>query len=78
MGRFLTSEELIELTGAKTRKAQARFLDERGYVYEVNRLGHIRLLWAHVEARLGAVVAVNSTERATEPDYAFFNRNAAP
>lgn len=74
MGRFLTQDELVELTGAKTRKAQARFLDNKGYTYDINRLGHIRILWAHVEAKLGGHVILDRVERATEPDYGFFDR----
>jgi hypothetical protein len=77
MGKFLTSQELVEFTGAKTRKAQARYLHNNGYNYEINRLGHIRILWTQLEARLGGQVTFNNLERTTEPDYGFFSGNRA-
>jgi len=64
---FLTPAELIELTDARTRETQKKWLDEKGWVYTVSRLGNVKVLKAYTEKRLGMGEDVQQNE--SEPDF---------
>jgi hypothetical protein len=59
---FLTDDELQELTGYKLPSAQRRWLRERGWRHEVNRVGRPRVARAYCEARLGVAHAEDTDE----------------
>ena len=52
---FLTESELVELSGYERPTAIRRWLDNRGYRYEVARDGWPKVLRDIVYARLGTV-----------------------
>jgi len=52
-GMFLTTEELCELTGLARPNAQARWLQDRGFIYQVRADGRLIVSRRHVEQRLG-------------------------
>ena len=70
MSEYLTPAELIELTEAKTRPAQERWLRANGLLYLVSSKGHIRVLRAHRDARLGC--GKQTRPVASEPDFSVF------
>lgn len=53
MTTFVTRDEMAELTGARTRAGQIRWLRERGWVWEPNAAGWPVVLRAHMESRMG-------------------------
>ena len=53
---FLSQEELTELTGRKRKASQIRWLQEHGYLYEVDANGKPKVLTAHVLRKLGGEV----------------------
>lgn len=68
---FLTPAELRELTGCARRKDQLVWLKAKGYKHQVNALGQINVLRAHIEHRLGA-----GKPPAPEPDFSVFHKPA--
>ncbi len=69
---FLTRSELLEMTGYVRPKAQARWLAENQYPFEIGADGYPRVLQSCVEKRLGgaAIEAAASRQRRTEPNFA--------
>ena len=51
MSRFLSPADLLDLTGYTRRDAQARWLAEHGYKFDLRADGSPAVLWAQVEAR---------------------------
>ena len=51
MGRFLSREDLEELTGYKRGAEQRQWLIENDYIFDVRCDGRPTLLWERVEAR---------------------------
>lgn len=50
---FLTDEELVELTGAKRKANQIRWLIQHRYPHETNANGAPKVLRCYLERRLG-------------------------
>lgn len=61
--RFLTHNELAELTERKRKGEQIAWLKANGYHYAIGANGHPRVLSEHVQARLcgGVAAAAPST-----------------
>jgi hypothetical protein len=70
---LLTAEEIIELTECQRSHEQKQWLDARGWVYEVSRLGTVKVLRAYAEMRLG-LPAGGSEQATTEPDFSGIGR----
>jgi hypothetical protein len=68
---FLTAEEIVRMTGAKTRPAQAAWLNEHGIPFTVSRRAELNVLWAAVARRHGADGDPAGT---VEPDFSVFER----
>ena len=51
---FLTPDELVELTGYKRPSAQARWLRDRRWRFELNAAGQPRVARAYLERRMVA------------------------
>jgi len=51
MGRFLTKDDLIELTGYKRATEQRQWLADNGYTFDVRGDGRAALLWDQIEVR---------------------------
>jgi hypothetical protein len=64
---FLDAKELEELTGLKLGKCQARWLKNRGYVFELSRYGKPKVLRSYLEQRMG--LATGNGNAQTEPDF---------
>jgi hypothetical protein len=71
----LTRGEVAELTGKKTRPAQARALDAMRIPFVVDGLGKICVSRRAVEERLAGGRPEFDPE--TEPDFSVFERRAA-
>jgi len=67
---YLTRDELIELTDAKHRRVQEKWLRENGFTFLVSTTGQIKVLRAHRDAKLG--LAAPSLQHAEEPDFSIF------
>lgn len=52
MSLFLSPDELRDLTGYRVRKLQAKWLADRGWRHEVDRLGFPKVLRAEMERRM--------------------------
>lgn len=72
---ILTPQELVDLTDCQRAHEQKRWLDDRGWVYEVSRLGSVKVLRKYAEMRLG-LPAGGSEQAATEPDFSALGRAA--
>ena len=68
---FLAHEDLVTLTGRKTRPSQCRWLDHEGIPYMVAATGRVQVLRAVVEQRLGIKSAGAPV---TEPRWVIFAR----
>lgn len=67
---FLTPADLVELTGYTLPSRQREWLDGRGWVYEVSRLGTVKVLRRYAEMKLG--MPVKAEAKASEPDFTVF------
>jgi len=67
MTPFLSPEELAELIDSPKRSLQIAWLTERGWVFEISRLGNPKVLRAYVDAKMG--LATISAPGQTEPDF---------
>ena len=65
---FLTADELIDMTGYRRAHEQRAWLDDRRWVYEVSRLGTVKVLRSYAEMKLG--MPIKAEARSTEPDFA--------
>jgi hypothetical protein len=71
---LLTQEELIELTDSRRAHEQRKWLDARGWSYEVGRLGNIKVLRRYAEMRMG--LPFKEANAATEPDFSTLDKAA--
>ncbi len=71
---FLTSDEVLTLTGYKVGHYQAQWLKSNGYPFERTISGKPRVLRAFVEKRLGIASAVPMSQ--TEPDFSSWKKAA--
>lgn len=53
MSLFLTPDELEELTGYSMRSKQSMWLQKRDWVFEISRLGRVKVLREYAKMRLG-------------------------
>ena len=74
MNEYLTPAELVELTEARTRPAQERWLRANGLLYVVTSKGHIRVLRTHRDARLGC--GKQARPAGADPDFSVFRQRA--
>lgn len=65
---LLTIEELSELTGYKIAKYQIQWLRERGWRFELNRLGQPRVDRDYYRQQMGNQAA--TVEHGIEPNWA--------
>ncbi len=72
---FLTEKELIDLTDCQRSHEQKQWLEARGWVYEVSRLGTVKVLRRYAEMRLGLPIQGGETKQA-EPDFSALGRAA--
>ena len=61
MTLFLTEPELYQLTDYQKQSKQAEWLSKRGWIYEVSRLGRVKVLRKYAEMKLGIPVVVGSS-----------------
>ena len=66
---FLNQEELEELTGYKTNKGKSAWLKDCGWVFEISRLGHVKVLRRYAEMRLGMPIEPKEISKQTEPNF---------
>lgn len=66
---FLDQSELEELTGYKTNKGKADWLKNRGWVFEISRLGRVKVLRKYAEMQLGMPHESKDTSKQTEPNF---------
>lgn len=52
---FLTSDEIVRLTGKDQAAAQKRYLDKKQIPYEVNAIGEILVSRNYIERRLSGI-----------------------
>lgn len=71
---LLTPADLIELTDCQRAHEQRAWLDARGWIYEVSRLGTVKVLRRYAEMRMGIPLATESTQ--SEPDFSAFGGRA--
>lgn len=64
---FLTSVEMVELTGRSTSAGQRRWLDANGYRFALNANRRPIVSRGHVLARLGAIQTDSSAPAASAP-----------
>lgn len=50
---LITDDELIELTGYKSAKAQGEWLRARGWIFELNRIGRPRVDREYYRRKMG-------------------------
>lgn len=74
MSDYLSPDELVELTEVHTRPAQVRWLQDNGFAYVISAKGHVRVLRAHRDAKMGVLAA--NDPGAGEPDFSVFERRA--
>lgn len=72
---FLTAPQLVELTDCQRAHEQRAWLDERGWAYEVSRLGRVKVLHRYAEMRLGLPIQ-GSEEKQAEPDFSSLGQAA--
>lgn len=72
---ILTPQELVELTDCQRSHEQKQWLDARGWVYEVSRLGTVKVLRRYAEMRLGIPVGGDEPKH-SEPDFSALGRAA--
>lgn len=72
---FLTDIDLRELTDCQRAHEQRAWLDARGWVYEVSRLGTVKVLRRYAEMRMGLPVAGISLPP-VEPDFSSIGKAA--
>lgn len=65
---LLSQSEIEELTDSKTAKCQIKWLSDRGWVFEVSRMGRVKVLRDYAAMRMGMPVSGNITP-STEPDF---------
>lgn len=63
---LLTADDLAELTGYRSPQGQRRWLDDRGWRYEVARDGSPRVARAYFLMRMGLPVTDSTV---TKPDW---------
>lgn len=66
-GQFLTTSELVELTGKVRHSAQIRQLRHMGIHHKTRADGSVAVLRAHVEKEFG--LTTPATRQRTEPDF---------
>jgi len=64
---FLTSKEIIDLTGAKQPEKQRSWFSSHGFLFEVRLNGSNVVLRSHLEQKLGGISAALKS-RKTEPN----------
>lgn len=72
---FLTPKQLVELTDCQRSHEQKQWLDARDWVYEVSRLGTVKVLRRYADMRLGLPVQ-GAGENISEPDFSALGRAA--
>lgn len=68
MSIFLNPDEIAELTGYTMPSKQTAWLHARAWVFEISRLGHVKVLRKYAEMRLGMPVDA-APNKPTEPDF---------
>lgn len=58
---LITDEELYELTGYKSGKGQAEWLRQRGWIFEMNRLGRPKVDREYYRSKMGNQNAETAT-----------------
>lgn len=71
---ILTNNDLRELTDCQRAYEQRAWLDARGWVYEVSRLGTVKVLRRYAEMRMGIPLAVEPTQ--SEPNFSAIGKAA--
>lgn len=76
MSPYLTPDELADLTDARSRKTQEKWLQSNGFVFVVSVRGHIKVLRTHHDAMMGLRMArpVNDAG-GPEPDFSVFQQS---
>ena len=71
MTLFLTSEQLEEMTGYRNHTAQATWLADNGYRFDVRKDGRPNVLLEQVRERQ---VSMKATERKPGPDFSWMDQ----
>lgn len=70
MSIFLTESDIEELTGCKTRKCQCAWLESRCWIFEVSRLGRVKVLRRYAEMRLGLPIeSTAKPQKESQPNF---------
>jgi len=71
MSEYLSPADLGDLTDARTRPAQIKWLQAHGWVYTIGSKGNIKVLRGYRDAKLGMVVP-KAARTSPEPDFSVF------
>jgi hypothetical protein len=66
---FLTTDELVELTGYQKPKKQAAWLKSEGFTHRIAADGHPRVDRAHYLKLMGGSADAATVHRRTEPNF---------
>lgn len=64
---FLTAQELKDLTGRIYAKSQIKWLNERGYPFELDARGRPKVLKNFVELKMG--IPARKIKKSSEPNF---------
>lgn len=67
-GKFLTPDDLKDLTDMVIPSAQARWLERNGWKFVLSAAGRPKVLWSYAEFRLG-VAPEPEPDCTTQPDF---------
>lgn len=68
MSIFLDDDDVAQLTGYSKKSKQVEWLDRRCWMFEISRLGKVKVLRKYAEMKLGMPID-NSQAKSTEPDF---------
>ena len=66
MSDYLSPADLGDLTDARTRPAQIRWLEAHGWVYTIGSKGNVKVLRGYRDAKLG-IIAPKAARTSPEP-----------
>lgn len=63
----MTGDDLVELTDCQRAHEQRAWLEARQWIYEVSRIGTVKVLKRYAEMRMGIPIAAPASN--SEPDF---------
>lgn len=68
MSIFLDQQEINELTGYAMPSKQIEWLSSRAWIFEISRLGKVKVLRKYAEMKLGIPID-DASAKPTEPNF---------